>query len=1392
MSALSSPAQAKTAVGATPAHFAVSDTGAARYRVPIQVPPGIGGMHPSLSLSYSSRGGDGLAGWGWSLSGISAIQRCTGSHAETDEIHAITYTNRDFLCLNGIPMRKVAGAYGHGGAVYRLAQESFSRITQHGNGINIRFEVEYKNGHVAWYGKADGARQLDDSGTGIRTWYIARLEDQAGNAVIYRYKQDPGGAIVPDEIRYTETAGGAAFYTIKFHYENRPAGEAVPAWRAGVKVGRKLRLRNLDVVYNSASQLVKRYKLNYENSLSPVMRHSRLASITECGLGGNACFKPITIAWQDKTSRTSASTPGSSRSSIWLDLNGDGQDDEVSWQTWRWSPPGGRGGNRRDTEPDIHWIEYKVMPPSGKAYPDATPTAIKWTRYAARTARVVDIDGDGKQEILTLRRLYKDGHTLGEVTMLKWAGGKLKALRVNLPVKDVYYQDFNGDGYVDYVYVNHDDTLEFYLNQRDAADPYPSSPSITHGFFGNYVVMRYGDTRRCKTTQGFRGTHHRDYRRRKDPRDPRGPRTPPPQRSGSCKGPAYNAPSQFDHSDFDGDGRADLLIIGDGNNGSRQPEWHVVYSRIRKGCQANDSCFVSKRLPGMAGDYWYLATLDLNADGLTDLAYYDRQTRDWYTRLSTGDGFAPEKSAGSEFVAGSKVKRDEVIRQTRAMDVNHDGLQDLVFAVPYKLEDNGPRRPDYDYRWRVKYSTGAGLSKQSQPIDSLLDGADINTNMPDYLPTVLRSVDMDGDGVHEIILQTKVNWAGQAHTRLPAPDRVIGITNSFGSEIRISYRALADAAVHDMAAQPAVAGAVAGYPKTWAVLRYQMDDGTGGTYTVKYHYRGGARGLLGRGFLGFAKQKVTDSRIGASVETQYYQAWPYTGMIKQKDLRDARGGLISRTTVDPAKKTWGSGDARRVFVYPGKRVEKSYRLDTGALLKTVTRAIHSVDDYGSPTESVRTVTGGGKTFTTLKKVAYDNDTTNWCLGQARRSETSTRIPGGQSQTRVIEAGYSDCLVRWKRQWANTAKPLTTSYGYDALGQVKQTTVDGPDVASRVSKVDYTADHRFVETATNSAGHVTEFSWYPALGLKKSVTDPNNLTTSFEYDAFGRLIGTDYPGALSRARRYEFCTAYGCGVTGGIYKITESQNTGAAKSSVAQSVTVYDALGREVLTGKAGLRGSWSYQYTNYNALGQAIAVSQPRQYEGKLGGQGIVPRQPASPGAALSDAGTQTGDIYWTLYRYDLLGRVTAVQHPYNPRSGAGGGQTRTDYDGFKTYVTNPLDQTTVKITNALGQTVATTDALHHTTRYGYDAAGHLNKTVDPAGNAITMGYARGNKIWMTDPDMGHWTYRYNAFGELIQQTDAKGQITTMRYDVLGRMFERIDGANSAAPVASHWDYDKA
>src|SRR6185369_11477817 len=144
----------------TPGSFGVSESGAATYTIPIQVPPGTGGMAPQLALSYNSQAGNGLLGVGWSLSGLSAITRCPRTMAQDGYRGGVNYDLNDRYCLDGQRLILVAGTEGTSGAEYRTERESFSKITAYGSAGNgpAYFIVKTKAGLTLEYGNTADSR----------------------------------------------------------------------------------------------------------------------------------------------------------------------------------------------------------------------------------------------------------------------------------------------------------------------------------------------------------------------------------------------------------------------------------------------------------------------------------------------------------------------------------------------------------------------------------------------------------------------------------------------------------------------------------------------------------------------------------------------------------------------------------------------------------------------------------------------------------------------------------------------------------------------------------------------------------------------------------------------------------------------------------------------------------------------------------------------------------------------------------------------------------------------------------------------------------------------------------------------------------------------------------
>ena len=77
--------------GVTSGEFRVNEQGGATYSIPISLPSGTAGVTPQISLGYSSQGGDGVMGVGWSLSAGSAISRCPKTIAQDGVISGVDF-----------------------------------------------------------------------------------------------------------------------------------------------------------------------------------------------------------------------------------------------------------------------------------------------------------------------------------------------------------------------------------------------------------------------------------------------------------------------------------------------------------------------------------------------------------------------------------------------------------------------------------------------------------------------------------------------------------------------------------------------------------------------------------------------------------------------------------------------------------------------------------------------------------------------------------------------------------------------------------------------------------------------------------------------------------------------------------------------------------------------------------------------------------------------------------------------------------------------------------------------------------------------------------------------------------------------------------------------------
>ena len=340
-------------------------------------------------------------------------------------------------------------------------------------------------------------------------------------------------------------------------------------------------------------------------------------------------------------------------------------------------------------------------------------------------------------------------------------------------------------------------------------------------------------------------------------------------------------------------------------------------------------------------------------------------------------------------------------------------------------------------------------------------------------------------------------------------------------------------------------------------------------------------------------------------------------------------------------------------------------------------------------------------------------------------------------------------------------PLTTTqYTYDSYGQKTQVTRSALG-QSRTSSTTYNSYGRPTQTC-NGLNQCETYTYTPE-GWLASTTGLNGITTSWQYDGFGRKTKETRADGTETTIARHFASDGQCGnLASHAYTCAVSQTTGSQPIIVQQ-----DTLGREVRKIVSGFDGRSTYSDTEYNS--DALVARVSRNYF----------------------AGDQ---VYWANSSYDALDRVVSMDEP-----GPHGSRTviNTIYDGLTTTVrSGPEQREKVTVTNAIGQVIHRSEEEGSYVDYTYTADGNLQTTqiAGSAASIVSLTYDEfGRKIAMNDPDMGQWSYTYNGFGELISQTDAKGQTTTMQYDVLGRLISRTEPegtstwvyGNNSAPQGS-------
>ncbi len=221
-------------------------TGAMTYEVPFQLPPARGAAQPGLSLHYTSGGGVGEAGVGWSLD-LPAIERAPlagapkyrdpASDTPADE-DRYTYGGRPltFLCIVGTTPcssaaeADVAGpgpAWANGYRHYRLQVEgSFERFFQKPD--RKTWIVQRRGGEILEFGApltkpnvSPPSYDVSAGTTSVFRWNLVRQRDLHGefNTIIYSWAGTAPERQYLRDIYYSAGGFGNTLDNFAYHVE---------------------------------------------------------------------------------------------------------------------------------------------------------------------------------------------------------------------------------------------------------------------------------------------------------------------------------------------------------------------------------------------------------------------------------------------------------------------------------------------------------------------------------------------------------------------------------------------------------------------------------------------------------------------------------------------------------------------------------------------------------------------------------------------------------------------------------------------------------------------------------------------------------------------------------------------------------------------------------------------------------------------------------------------------------------------------------------------------------------------------------------------------------------------------------------------------------------------
>ncbi len=1316
----------KLEVGSMQGNYNVLPTGALTYTIPIDIPSGTAGIQPNLALVYNSQVGNGLLGYGWNLSGLSAITRVGTNIYNDGYVDEVDFDGNDRFALDGQRLINTTGEYMQDNTVYHVENNPFTEITQHGSYIeNYNFEVNTKDGKTLYYGTSANSRMLTDVYSRTNQiyekqgWFLDKVKDNLGNSYTVTYYNDSDNEeYYPLEIAYTENTdkGLEAFCKIKFYYEERTDKQKYYVYNSILNQNKLL--YKIEVIQNG--KLYKRYILKY--------KYDSYSFLTEVEMYGSAGKKINSsyFTWNKSTSNNSFTktftNPEYKFQTYPADFDGDGMTDFLMITA-------------PDKNSDYNKWRLYITEKSGS---QLTYSKVDEGSLPGRFEQVVltDQNRDGKADVyfktyvkISNQYCYNDqgescdpnggGGGSGGVDIEPFIDNPDDVFDENCTCYTISYWEmqlrnyyFNGTSLV------RNSSKDYSIRSGSEGASEDSRPVLSGDFNGD----GQDDQLIIDTDGNYKGMKGFYF---------------------SSPLPDFGSPDQIYISDINGNGINEMAAIKGNTLNFYEYNWHRNnISKIR----------------GVVNDInreWFYSG-DFNGDGKTDILNWDN-TDGWKLYYSTGKDcvFAEGTAPG---LYGVYPEEKSGIR-IYIIDMNNDGKDDILQSYIH-VETNGNINNVY-YAVDIHYGKGNGFNSKT----AYVDGSHVITY---YEKDNLILGDFDGNGSKDLIFFNDTDESVASTTtdltNYENTNRLMHeVVSGYNNVLTFNFKTLADPSVHTR-------GSGATFPlidiqtPLMVLAEIGYKDANNTSERINYSYQGARTHVQGKGFLGFSKITQTNS-INNSIVENYYEFDPdFYSLLPVKTIKKIGSNSISEITYTNDKHLYF--DDKCYFLYAsqvknqnyikGNTIIKDNTFDTdGNLTETISHA-------GKDSKSIITTytTRNGSTVNSLPKtVTHKNMLDNSLV----------------SKVTYYDYYDNDLLKEKIKYYGSADKELSTKYVYDNFGNVTSATQSVVGEESRTDTYVYDETKRFVEKRYDVYNNLTEIS-YDEFGNIIKIVDPNGLVTTYRYDEFNRKIQETLPNGLKTV--YDLKWDDGSGPNGTLYYTTES------KSGTPKLIKYYNKKGKLLRSEIEGLGGSkiWTdYMYndegqlrreslpykpgesciwnnTGYDAYGRIDYVLGPNKNFSVSYNNNTVTTTDNHINAtytktynafdlltASSDPG---GTIYYKYNGHGLVGRITYPD-----------GNVHIQYDGQGNKISmNDPDVGQMDYTyNGFGELLTQTDARGNTFTMSYDKLGRLLTKDCNDGTSITNVYDTKMVGLISEESHSNgikYEYTYNEYGRLIKSTE--------------------------------------